>query len=202
MSRDGQFITGQTAFTDGHSQMFRWSKTYGSEVLGNSIGDTGGRSFAISNDGNTVVGSTGEDEGPLFYPTFALIWRAEWGVRRVQELLTNDYGLDLTGWQLISGRALSVDGTVLVGNGINPAGNTEAWIATIPPPLPKIGILCDGVNCILSWPTNSVGFVLQSCKDPALNSWTSLTNLPSVVADQFVMTNAISSSAAYFRLAK
>jgi hypothetical protein len=44
------------------------------------------------------------------------------------------YGLDLTGWTLTSCTAVSGDGMTIVGNGTNPQGNREAWIATIPEP--------------------------------------------------------------------
>ena len=40
----------------------------------------------------------------------------------------NDFGLDLTGWTL-SGATIAPNGKFLVGEGINPEGNTEAWIA-------------------------------------------------------------------------
>ena len=46
----------------------------------------------------------------------------------------NDVGLDLTGWTLGSVGGISSDGYVIVGDGINPDGYNEAWIATIPEP--------------------------------------------------------------------
>ena len=44
------------------------------------------------------------------------------------------YGLDLTGWDLLSASAISADGRHLVGYGSNPDGFTEAWLVTIPEP--------------------------------------------------------------------
>lgn len=41
-------------------------------------------------------------------------------------------GLDLTGWELTEVAALSSDGTTLVGKGINPLGDIEAWRAVLP----------------------------------------------------------------------
>lgn len=39
------------------------------------------------------------------------------------------------GWQLNGHHGgISADGTVIAGYGLNPAGQTEAWIATIPEP--------------------------------------------------------------------
>ena len=52
------------------------------------------------------------------------------------EILTDDYGLgnSLTGWTLDRANAISADGTVIVGNGTNPSGLGEGWIAIIPEP--------------------------------------------------------------------
>jgi hypothetical protein len=43
-------------------------------------------------------------------------------------------GLDLAGWTLTSAEGISADGLTIVGTGVNPAGNQEAWMATIPEP--------------------------------------------------------------------
>lgn len=40
----------------------------------------------------------------------------------------------MTGWRLTTAEAISSDGTMIVGWGINPQGNTEAWIAIVPEP--------------------------------------------------------------------
>jgi uncharacterized membrane protein len=202
MSRNGQFVVGEDAAqdTDGNfiDGMFRWSPTGGLELLGHASDDSFARAFAVSNDGSTIVGADNEDQ--FSTSSIALIWRPQWDVRHLQEVLTNDYGLDLTGWHLLSGRAVSVDGTVIVGNGINPSGKVEAFIATIDRPQPRLVIQCNGVNCVLSWPTNANGFALQQCSNLSITNWTAASNAPTVVGNQFNVTNMISSSTAYFRL--
>jgi len=55
-------------------------------------------------------------------------------MRELQEVFANVYGLDLRGWRLEQATGISEDGSVIVGFGINPSGNTEAWIAVIPEP--------------------------------------------------------------------
>jgi hypothetical protein len=64
----------------------------------------------------------------------AFIWDAEHGMRNLQDLLVNDYGLDLTGWRLSRARGISADGLTIVGSAYHPNGDVEAWIAHIPEP--------------------------------------------------------------------
>ena len=63
--------------------------------------------------------------------------------------------------------------------------------------------LASGNELVLSWPTNQVGFTLQSALD--LNSttnWIDFTNSPAVVGAQFTVTNTISGGAQFYRLKK
>jgi len=87
------------------------------------------RGFGVSSDGNIVVGSSDSSLGDQ-----AFIWDSLVGMQSVQELLTNDFGLDLTGWVLQSATGISGDGRTVVGFGTNPFGHTEGWIAVIPEP--------------------------------------------------------------------
>lgn len=61
-----------------------------------------------------------------------MIWRPDTGTRLLADLLI-DWGIDATGWQLDCLRGISADGTRLVGLGINPSGQEEAWLAVVPP---------------------------------------------------------------------
>jgi hypothetical protein len=58
-------------------------------------------------------------------------------MRVLQDVLT-DLGLDLSGWVLQSAEGTSSDGATIVGHGTNPNGDTEAFIARIPTPIPCI----------------------------------------------------------------
>ena len=62
----------------------------------------------------------------------AFIWDAINGMRLLQGVLENEFGLDLTGWTLTAGRRITPDARVIVGRGINPSGDQEAWIAHLP----------------------------------------------------------------------
>jgi MYXO-CTERM domain-containing protein len=48
-------------------------------------------------------------------------------------MLVNDLGYNLTGWTLSSAGDISADGRWVVGQGVNPSGQTEAWLANIAP---------------------------------------------------------------------
>jgi hypothetical protein len=55
------------------------------------------------------------------------------GMRSLQDVLVNDFGLavSLSGWRLLLATDVSADGLTTVGVGINPSGDTEAWVADL-----------------------------------------------------------------------
>lgn len=85
---------------------------------------------AVSADGSVVVGHGRTDLGP----DTAFLWDPDHGMRSLQGALTDEYGLDLTGWTLLYASDITPDGRTIVGTGIDPNGDVEAWITTIPEP--------------------------------------------------------------------
>lgn len=83
----------------------------------------------VSADGTIVVGVGNSASG-----SEAFIWDSVNGMRSLQSVLTEDFGLDLTGWTLNEALGVSNNGLTIVGRGINPNGFLEAWIATVPEP--------------------------------------------------------------------
>ncbi|MFO8012433.1 MAG: PEP-CTERM sorting domain-containing protein [Phycisphaerae bacterium] len=77
----------------------------------------------VTPDGRTIVGTV---TWPGWHPE-AFIWDPDHGLRTFQTVLEYQYGLDLSGWTLQRATGISGDGLVIVGSGINPDGNTEAW---------------------------------------------------------------------------
>ena len=61
-------------------------------------------------------------------PAPVTIWTAGEGPRLVKDLLVEDYGLDLSGWELHYAAGISDDGRTIVGAGVNPEGQAEGWI--------------------------------------------------------------------------
>ena len=64
----------------------------------------------------------------------AFLWTSAGGMQNLGELLLSGGATGLTGWRLNIANAVSADGRTIVGYGTNPAGNQEAWAATIPEP--------------------------------------------------------------------
>ncbi|MCI0638820.1 MAG: hypothetical protein L0Y70_07080 [Gemmataceae bacterium] len=54
----------------------------------------------------------------------------------------------MTAWTLTSAEGISADGRTIVGTGVNPAGNQEAWLATIPEPS-TVAFSASGVGALL-----------------------------------------------------
>ena len=82
--------------------------------------------FSCTADGSIAVGTGTTASGDT-----AFIWDAANGMRRLQDVLVTDYGLDLSGWTLTSAFGVSDDGFVIAGNGINPSGDPEGYVAIL-----------------------------------------------------------------------
>jgi hypothetical protein len=96
--------------------------------LGNISGGTfEGIAWAANADGSRVVGQSNVGDLPV-----AFIWDNAKGMRNLKQVLTDNYGLNLTGWTLTRAQAMTPDGRTIVGQGTNPEGNTEAWVARNP----------------------------------------------------------------------
>ena len=67
---------------------------------------------------------------------------------------------------------------------------------------PKLSIALSGTNVVLSWPTSITSWSLQA--EPVLEfpgNWSILTNIPSLLNSEYIVTNAITSAAQFYRLA-
>jgi hypothetical protein len=83
---------------------------------------------SVYSDGDVVVGYRLGKQGQQ-----AFIWDERHGMRDLRDVLVNSYGLDLDSWTLKMARAISDDGFTIVGKGINPDGNEEAWMVRLVP---------------------------------------------------------------------
>jgi len=76
--------------------------------------------------------------------------------------------------------------------------NGEIIIIAVPPPL---SIIAGGANVVLTWPTNSSGYTLQSATNLGSSViWTTNSIAPVVVNGLNTVTNPMSSAQQFFRL--
>jgi hypothetical protein len=74
---------------------------------------------------------------------------------------------------------------------------TYAALTTI---LPRLGIVPAGTNVVLSWSFAASDFQLESTPSLPTNTWTTITDPPTVIGNFNVLTNPASGSARFFRL--
>jgi uncharacterized membrane protein len=145
VSRDGGTIVGIAMFS-GLVEAVRWRG--GMTRLGDlPEGDHWSWANSVSGDGTRIVGAGCKavacDTG--LSRRVAIYWTEETGMVELESVVTQVFGLDLQGWSLLSADDLSDDGRTIVGAGLNPQGQIEAFLIRLPltieaalasPPLP------------------------------------------------------------------
>jgi len=128
VSSDGSTVVGWSSTGPVDYEAFRWTEAGGMESIGDLPGGgTFGMARATSADGSIIVG-----EGLIDGGSVAFYWTENEGMRNLQEMLENDYGLDLQGWTLSYASSVSDDGRTIVGYAVNPSGQTEAFRVVLP----------------------------------------------------------------------
>jgi probable HAF family extracellular repeat protein len=141
VSADGSVLVGECSpdsFAGGPYQAVRWTAATGMVSLGFLPGGMNSVARDVSADGAVVVGDSNDSNGN----DRAFRWTAAGGMRDLQNDLVNVYGLgsQLAGWTLESATCESADGRVIAGQGVDPAGNLEAWIARLDAPPAVAGV--------------------------------------------------------------
>ena len=127
VSADGSVVVGSSGSALG-LESFRWTAETG--MVGLGLPSYAG-ACAVSADGSILLANVSTPA-----TSKALIWDAANGMRNLQDVLENDYGLDLTGWTLLlEATGISDDGLTIVGSGMKSDGYVEAWIATLAEPV-------------------------------------------------------------------
>lgn len=118
VSADGTSIVGYSSADDRgtNAKPFRWTEADGMQPLPVLPESRSSRPISQNADGSLIGGfmvpeASGNSE--------AVLWDDANGIRRVQDMLIDDYGIDSVamGWKLHSIRQISDDGRTLVGSG-------------------------------------------------------------------------------------
>lgn len=122
ISADGSVIVGYAGLS-----MWRWTQQSGYQILTADVPPPGSGTPHVSGDGMTAVYGQ-------------RIWTLSAGPRSLDAVLT-EAGCNFSGWSNLIVTDASFNGRAFCGFGTNPAGQTEAWYATIPAPASSIALL-------------------------------------------------------------
>ena len=133
ISSDGSTIVGksnQKAFRYVKSdasylgEMLHLSDEYKMEDLGTLSKEKQTTAWAVSKNGSTIVGRSGDD---------AFIWTEKNGMQNLQDVLCDKYNLGqmLKGWHLSNASAISDDGLHIAGTAVNNFGKKQAFVVYI-----------------------------------------------------------------------
>jgi uncharacterized membrane protein len=132
LSIDGSVAVGYAPFPNGNGSAFRWDATNGLVQLDAAFSASDGSyARATSLDGDVIVG----DYFIFGQPgTRAFLWNPTDGFVDLRDELVANYGLgaQLAGWTLLTATDISLDGRVIVGQGINPNGIEQAFLLRFP----------------------------------------------------------------------
>jgi len=137
VSADGSTIAGTDSLVlNATEAAFRWTSATGAVSLGKvQPSDWISGASGVSGDGSIVVGQiTSSDFCPPFgcFTHEAFLWNETDGIRSLASVLMDDFGIDLSGWTLTRASGISADRRTIVGEGVNPSGFPEGWIAVLP----------------------------------------------------------------------
>ncbi|MFO1431915.1 MAG: PEP-CTERM sorting domain-containing protein [Candidatus Competibacteraceae bacterium] len=165
ISDDGTVVVGASNFEDGLGA-FRWSQAAGMISLGDLPGgEFHSEALDASADGSVIVGLSNSEAGQE-----ALVWDQYYGMRSLLDLLVTA-GVDLTGWVLSAATAISADGLTVVGNGLNPYGRQEAWIARLDLSMIRAVPEIDAAGAPVALATLIGGLLLIGEKSRRSRSW-------------------------------
>nr|WP_244646063.1 autotransporter domain-containing protein [Bradyrhizobium campsiandrae] len=127
VSANGSVVVGSSRNALGYDQAFRWTAATGMSAIGSLPGAVFSQANAVNADGSVIVGTSGN----VNFNFQAYRWTQATGIQSIPAILSAA-GYGPANWSLQTAQGVSADGTVIVGNGIDPNGKNEAWIAHIP----------------------------------------------------------------------
>jgi probable HAF family extracellular repeat protein len=129
VSANGSVVAGLSVSGSGLSRPFRWTETTGMVELG--AGYSASSVTGMSADGSVVVGIGGPCGSGI---GSVLVWNTATGDICLYDELLSAGAETVRDWKLYLVGGISANGTTIVGQGINPDGEQEAWMARVPEP--------------------------------------------------------------------
>jgi hypothetical protein len=110
-------------------QTLRWTSAGGAVGFGPTFGGPliGNEAKACDSSGGILVGNAWWN-----YTQQGLLWTPELGVASLRATLVANGASQAAAWTMYA-EDITPDGGTVVGWGTNPSGQSEAWIATLPP---------------------------------------------------------------------
>jgi len=136
VSADGSVVVGQSESASGGEAML-WTSAGGMMGLGYLPGHlpangAESRAFGVSADGSVVVGQSQGDSSSATSEAF--VWTQADGMQSLRDVLIANGVTGLDNWVLHKANSISDDGQWVVGDGVNPSGFGEAFLANISAP--------------------------------------------------------------------
>jgi len=137
VSSDGTVIVGQANVeatpTSGPTiGAAKWTEAEGGVLLGSLPGNAFSLANAVSPDGSIIVGSSSCTSDCTIFNSVAFIWDKTNGMRNLQQVLEDDFGLDLNDLDLTVAWGVTSNGFITVtGEAINPSGDIRGWVAVM-----------------------------------------------------------------------
>ncbi|MFZ4573082.1 MAG: GC-type dockerin domain-anchored protein [Phycisphaerales bacterium] len=147
VNRGGDVILGYGLGSNG-SRAFRWSQSTGLVELPAAAGFPVTFAAAVSDDGDLILGSSTNPQANF---TVGTVWLPSTGIFSLNTFFSS-LGLNLSGWTLTGGAAISTDLTTIAGSGVLNGAARAFRISGIPcwtPPellvnLPRSFAVCQG----------------------------------------------------------
>lgn len=155
ISGDGRVAVGASSRDTQITEAVRWLADGTFEPLG-VLAPTGSGyetessyARATSGDGSVVIGTSNSTAFGFYSVSVepsdggrAFIWTAADGMQDLREMLISRFGLPVDDWKLVHATAISPDGQIIVGMGVNPEGFAEGWMVRLPEPSSVLLFAC------------------------------------------------------------
>jgi hypothetical protein len=136
------------------------------------------------------------------------IWTGDSGADSVTAVPNN--GFTIIGSELLAScqveavvatKDVASAGTYNVTWTATPTQGTHMWLVAVQQRGPLLHVQASGKNVTVSWPTSSVAYSLEMTSNLLQgNVWQPVTNAPSIVGIQNMITNTITPGSAFYRL--